>query len=69
MMDNLLEDLLGPAAYAEWFGSQSSGVSSAFREETEMGGAQSAGTSSSASDKRMGGGAPTVTSKTNWTNC
>ena len=56
-MDNLLEDLLGPAAYAEWFGSQSSGVSSAFRDETEMGGAQSAGTSSSASDKRMGGAA------------
>ena len=56
-MDNLLEDLLGPAACAEWFGSQLSGVSSAFRDETEMGGAQSAGTSSSASDKRMGGAA------------
>lgn len=42
--------------YAEGFGSQSSGVGSAFP-ETGMGGAQVAGTSSSPSDIMMGGAA------------
>ena len=54
-MDHLLEDLLGPAVYTEWFGSQLCSVGSVFQVETEMGGAQVVGTSSSTSDKKMGG--------------
>ena len=49
--------MLGPAAYAEWFGSQSS-VDSAFRDETEMGGApESSDVDSAFRDEAEMGGA------------
>ena len=51
-----LQDLLGPVAYAEWFGNESSRTSTAFEDETVRGGA------SGSSAETTRGGADTAAS-------
>ena len=67
-MDNLIKDLLGRAAYAEWFWSQSYSVCSAFQDETEVELKLWVPVWVRVTNRWVGLHL-TVTLKSNWTNC